>query len=75
MTYVTVYHHGAAGGSEDRKIERIIGDHGGQVTGAGTLLMGLDAGLRDVTGDLPPGRVDACCAVLRQAGFTKIEVN
>ena len=75
MTYVAVYHRGRPGGPEDKKIERIIGDHGGQVTGAGTLLVGPHAGQRDVGGDVPPGRVDACCQVLRQAGFTKIEVS
>jgi hypothetical protein len=69
MTRITAYFNGSPGDPMDRACNHIFNDHGGTPVGAGTWLVGEDAGERDVEYELPAENVEACRAALKKAGF------
>lgn len=70
---IFAYHTDGPGSARDELCRNIMETHGGHRIGAGTMLVGPGAGVRDVQyrfdGPLRVQMVEACRSALRAAGF------
>jgi hypothetical protein len=56
-------------GTQERRIIAVLRKFGGTMVASGVALDGVNAGTRDVDGEVPHGRQDVCWSALREAGF------
>ena len=69
MVSVTAYFYGEPGGPLDLEARRIFEHYSGHAVGAGTVMVGVNVGERDVEYLVPEHEVERCRRALRDCGF------